>query len=811
MQNDDVATPRDNAMVHVPAAATDDPYEQARLASLGQEVPRVTEAHGCATDGCCDDINDQGLLARVLDRINDGVMAIDAQDRIVYLNPRAAQILNRSIAELLGQPLWQAFPEAMDQPFYNDMQRAMADQRPICEIRFYPPFQRWFENRIYPSHDGVTVYFTDVTARHQAEQDRQQAEQDRQQAEQLRVELKLLEETLESILAGYWDIDFGRGTNYMSPGLKRMFGYTDADLPTEIDTWQRLIFPEDLPRALACMERHMASHGTEPYYNEVRYRHKDGSTVWVICAGRVIEWDEAGNPLYMMGCHVDITQLKQAEAKLQQSEAHLREAQRIGNLGSWAFELATERMVWSDQLCRIFGLSVGAPPENFEALQQYLHPESRERHRQVVDQILSTQEPYDEEFRILRPDGTEAMINVRGEVICKDQGVVTHLTGTAQDITQRKQAERQMGELSLRLSVALDSGRIGTWSIDLQTEAVTWDERLLQIYGLDRAPSSLGEWLQTFHREDLPLLEADLVRVLAGNQPMSQTLRFLRGDGELRWVRATALMETDAEGRPWRMIGTMVDITAAQRAEEQLRHTSAQLESSNRELEAFAYSVSHDLRAPLRAIDGFSQALLEDYGDRVDADGQDYFRRIRHNVQRMGQLIDDLLRLSRLSRSAMQCQWVNLSALVAEQVAELQRDQPERCVDLSLTSDLTAWADRALMQVVITNLVHNAWKFTSRHAHAQITFGVTHQGDETVYFLRDDGAGFDMAYAHQLFGVFQRLHNADEFPGTGIGLATVQRIIHRHGGRVWAEATVEQGATLYFTLPLRLTLAEAQP
>jgi len=780
-------------MVNVPAAAIDDAQGSA-VSGEDQDGLQINAL----------DVEAQDLLASVLDRINDGVLALDTQSRVVYLNPRATQILHRSLAELRGKNVWAEFPDAVDHPVYAQAQQAMAEQRPINATFFYPPFQRWFENRIYPSHDGLTFYFTDVT-------EHQQAAQERQQTEQLRVELNLLETTLESILAGYWDIDFAQGINYMSPGLKRMFGYDDADLPTEVDTWQRLIFAEDLPPTLACMDRHIASHGVEPYYNEVRYHHRDGSTVWVLCAGRVIEWDDAGNPLHMVGCHVDITRLKEAEAKLQRSEAHLREAQRIGNLGSWTFELATERILWSDQLYRIFGLSLDTVLVNFEDLQQRFHPEDRERHRQVVDQLLSTHEPYDEEFRIVRPDGTEVMINVRGETLCNDQGVVTHLTGTAQDVTQRKRAERQMEEISLRLSVALDSGRIGTWTIDLQTEAVTWDDRLLHIYGLDHGPTSLGEWLQTFHREDLPLLEADLVRVLSGAQPTSQTLRFFRQDGELRWVRATALMETDASGQPWRMIGTMIDITEAKLAEEQIRQTSAQLEASNRELEAFAYSVSHDLRAPLRAIDGFSQALLEDYGDRVDADGQDYFRRIRHNIQRMGQLIDDLLRLSRVSRAAMHYQWVDLSALVQEQVAELQRDEPERCVDLHLTPDLTAWADRTLMQVVITNLVQNAWKFTSHHPQAHITFGQTQQDGETVYFLQDDGAGFDMAYANQLFGVFQRLHNTDEFPGTGIGLATVQRIIHRHGGRVWAEATVEQGATLSFTLPLRSTLAEAQP
>jgi PAS domain S-box-containing protein len=523
----------------------------------------------------------QGLLASVLDRINDGVLAIDAQEHIVYLNQRAAQILNRAIEDLLGQNLWAAFPEALEQPFYADTQRAIAEQRSVAKVHFYPPFQRWFENRIYPSEDGVTFYFTDVT-------ERQQAEQERLKAEKLRTELQLLEETLESILAGYWDINFAQGTNYMSPRLKRMFGYTDADLPTEPDTWQRLIFPEDLPGTLARLERHIASRGAEPYYNEVRYRHKNGSTVWVICAGRVIDWDEAGKPCYMVGCHVDITRLKQAEAQLQQSEAHLREAQRIGNLGSWDYEVGAERIVWSDQLYRMFGLPVGASPESFEDLQQHLHPEDRERHRHVVKKILATQEPYDEEFRIVRPDGSEAVINVRGEVILDDRGEVVRLTGTAQDITQRKQAEQRLHDLSLYLSLALDSGQIGTWILDLQTQIVTWDDRLLQIYGFTQAPANLTVWLQTFHKDDLEQLEADLAQVLAGSQPTPQTVRIWRGDGQLRWIQATALMTTDTEGRPWRMFGTIIDITETKLAEEQVRQTSAQLEASNRELEAFA-------------------------------------------------------------------------------------------------------------------------------------------------------------------------------------------------------------------------------
>jgi len=237
--------------------------------------------------------------------------------------------------------------------------------------------------------------------------------------------------------------------------------------------------------------------------------------------------------------------------------------------------------------------------------------------------------------------------------------------------------------------------------------------------------------------------------------------------------------------------------------EQRVIERTAELTAVNKELEAFAYSVSHDLRAPLRSIDGFGQALLEDYAPRLDADGQDYLRRVRAASQRMGQLIDDLLNLSRVTRAEMHLETVNLSGLAQTIAAELQKTQPERQVEFVIAKGPIAHGDVHLLRVVLENLLGNAWKFTSEHPRARIEFGVTQIEGKPAYFVRDDGAGFDMAYADKLFGAFQRLHPMTEFEGTGIGLATVQRIIHRHGGRVWAEGTVEQGATFYFTLAAR--------
>jgi signal transduction histidine kinase len=232
----------------------------------------------------------------------------------------------------------------------------------------------------------------------------------------------------------------------------------------------------------------------------------------------------------------------------------------------------------------------------------------------------------------------------------------------------------------------------------------------------------------------------------------------------------------------------------------ELELKASQLTAANKEMEAFSYSVSHDLRSPLRALDGFSQVLEEDYADHLDEEGKRYLARIRAASQRMGQLIDDLLELSRLTRSEMRRKQVNLSEMAYKIVAELREQNPDREVECHIEDDLIVNGDVALLRVVMNNLLGNAWKYTGKQPNAQVTFGCTERGGQRIYFVKDNGAGFDMEYADKLFGVFQRLHSATEFPGNGVGLATVQRIIHRHGGEIWAEAEVGRGATFYFSL-----------
>ncbi len=234
--------------------------------------------------------------------------------------------------------------------------------------------------------------------------------------------------------------------------------------------------------------------------------------------------------------------------------------------------------------------------------------------------------------------------------------------------------------------------------------------------------------------------------------------------------------------------------------EHRVEERTRELTRINKEMEAFSYSVSHDLRAPLRSINGFAYALLEDYVNVVDDDGRDYLHRICDNAQRMGQLIDDLLSLSRVTRQELKREHIDLSTMSANVADALKRDHPERIVNVEIEPNMLAYGDRGLMGIVLQNLIENAWKYTQKKSSATIRFGTTRVNGETVYYVRDNGAGFDMQHCGKLFGAFQRLHRRDDYEGTGIGLATVQRIIHRHGGRIWAEANVEKGATFYFNL-----------
>jgi PAS domain S-box-containing protein len=355
-------------------------------------------------------------------------------------------------------------------------------------------------------------------------------------------------------------------------------------------------------------------------------------------------------------------------------------------------------------------------------------------------------------------------------------------------------------EARAHLAAIVDSSEDAIISTTLAGVVASWNAGAERIFGHSAAdivgqPLALLAPAERQH-EDPHIL----ARIRAGERVAPfETIR-RRKDGRLVYVSVAGSAIRDPAGTVVGAAQVARDITERKRVEESLIRSRQAAEAAWRELEAFSYSVAHDLRAPLRSIDGFNLALLEDYADRLDDTGRDYLRRARESAQYMARLIDSLLQLARVTQVDHQREPVDLSALARAACARLQAAQPGRAAEFRIADGLRAVGDNRLLGIALDHLLGNAWKFTARQERALIEFGRLEHAGPCVFFLRDNGAGFDMAYIEKLFGVFQRLHGADEFAGTGIGLATAQRIIRRHDGRIWAEGAVGEGACFYFTL-----------
>ena len=389
-------------------------------------------------------------------------------------------------------------------------------------------------------------------------------------------------------------------------------------------------------------------------------------------------------------------------------------------------------------------------------------------------------------------------------------GETTNYIAIKSDITERKQAELALRESERTLRLFVQHAPAAIAMLDREMRYLVVSQRWMADYRLGNRDLRGLSHYEVFPEVSERWKEIHQ-RCLAGAVERCKEDPFPRPDGSSDWL--------SWEVRPWRKMDDSIGgiiifselITERKQAEEKVRQLNleleervrsrtAALESANRELEAFAHSVSHDLRAPLRGIDGWSQALLEDYGERLDAQAHQYLGRVRSEAQRMGMLIDDLLHLSRVGRTELVPTPVDLTALAETLVARLREANANRNIDFILAPNLKCIGDARLLEIALTNLLSNAVKFTGPRNRARVEFGRTQDQGSPAYFVRDNGVGFDMAYAKMLFAPFQRLHKTSEFPGTGIGLATVQRVVHRHGGRVWAEARVGEGATIYFTL-----------
>jgi PAS domain S-box-containing protein len=490
----------------------------------------------------------------------------------------------------------------------------------------------------------------------------------------------------------------------------------------------------------------------------------------------------------------------------QESEARLKRSQEIAHLGSWELDLVNNVLIWSDEIYRIFGLQPQEFDATYEAFLEAVHPDDRTLVNEAYSGSLRDgRDIYEIEHRVVRKSTGEIRhVHEKCAHIRNESGQIIRSVGMVHDITDRKKAEDALIRAKEEWERTFDTvpdliaildnnhricrvNRAMAQKLGLEPGQCVGRPCYKYVHGLSEPPAFCPHTCTV--RDGLQHIEEVHEERLGGHFLVSTTPMFDEGGAVIGSVHVAR------------------DITERKRAEEEviklneeLKDKIIQLEAANNELDAFSYSVSHDLSAPLRSVAGFSQALLDDYAGKLDAEGKDHLERIIAATQRMGLLIDDLLKLSRISRAEMRGEEVNLSGIAGKIAAMLRKTQTERKAEFIIAEGLTAQGDENLLTIVLENLLGNAWKFTGKNSNTVIEFGVAQREGNQAYFVKDNGAGFDMSYAGKMFSPFQRLHSVKDFPGTGIGLATVKRIINRHGGSVWIEAGVNRGTTVYFTL-----------
>jgi PAS domain S-box-containing protein len=554
---------------------------------------------------------------------------------------------------------------------------------------------------------------------------------------------------------------------------------------------------------------------------ETVHRRKDGTTfpVEVSSQGATI-----GGVRSLISIVRDITDRKRAQEALQLKDELLRLTSEIAKVGGWEFDPKTGKGTWTDEVARIHDLDP-AQETSVEIGLGFYVGESRPKIEQAVQEAIQLGKPYDLELEMVTARGnrkwvrTMALPTVRDGEVVKVQGIFQDITGqkeaekqlqAARDELERKVQERTaaLSEANALLQALMDNIPDQIYFKDTESRFIRNSRSQAILLGLNDPSEAVGKTDFDFFPDAAKYYAEEQEVMRTGIALVDHEEWVIWPDGREMWVSTTKMPLRNSAAETIGVFGISHDITDRKRAEHAIRQLNAdlekqagQLQSANKELEAFSYSVSHDLRAPLRAIDGYTRILVEDYASLLDNEGKRICGVISREARRMGQLIDDLLAFSRLGRKEMYSSKIDMRALVVVVLNEMIREEDRERMDIHIARLPVVRGDSSLIRQVWVNLISNALKFTSKKERPVIEIASKASRDEITFYVRDNGAGFEMEYADKLFGVFQRLHSESEFSGTGVGLAIVQRIIRRHGGRVWAEGKVDQGATFYFALP----------
>ncbi len=745
----------------------------------------------------------ESRLQLITDNMADTIILLDAKSLCTYVSPSVERAYGHRVGDLLGMPALLLVHPADREPLREGIERGIAEGKALLrtEYRFKHADGRftWAESTLRVlygpdgAYAGAVVSSRDSTERRAAE-------------EALRSAYRVLVNSPAVVFR--WKNEPGWKVELVTENVAR-YGWTAAELLSGAVSYASMVHPDDLEAVGREVQSHVAS-GHDVFHQEYRIRTASGDERWVD-DHTVVERDEGGTVIGFQGIVVDITDRKNAEIALRISEEKFSkffytspDAVDIARLADGLY------LEVNTGFTTITGYTA-AEAVGRTSIDLGIWVQAGERADLVREMTAKGGVP-DREIRFRRKNGeigfgltSATLITIGGE---------PYLLSITKDITARRQLEREHEERRQFLERVLNNAPDAVVTSDARHRILEWNEGARRLFGYTAAEArgrTADELIAGAPGGSLREAEVwtRLISRGIGLSP-TQTVRFRKDGTPVHVIASVAPIEIDHQ--VVEVVAIYTDISDRVRAEGEIRALNAQLEervkvrtreleAANRELEAFAYSVSHDLRAPLRSIDGFSQALEEDCAGTLAPTGREHLSRIRAGAQRMGELIDGLLALSRVTRVEMKLEVMDVAETARQILADLAHREPERRVEVRLPQRLPATCDQRLMRSALENLIGNAWKFTAHRRPGTIEIGAEPCADGIAYYVRDNGAGFDMAYAGKLFTAFQRLHKVEEYPGIGLGLANVQRIVHRHGGRVWADARPDEGATFWFTLP----------
>ncbi|RJP72314.1 MAG: PAS domain S-box protein [Comamonadaceae bacterium] len=601
--------------------------------------------------------------------------------------------------------------------------------------------------------------------------------------------------------------------SYVSPSVEQ-WGYRPDQLLQGQVKYDDLIHPDEVGRVNDEID-HYIDHGPDEYRQEYRLRRADGRWAWVDDRTALTR-DGSGKVTGISGVLLDITAQKEAQLAQREQAEILRLFYELPFIGmAISSPYSKHWLQVNDRLCEILGY----PREELLCITwaEMTPSPDLERNLELLDQMKAgTTDSYRMQKRFVRKDGSHVHTDLHVRAVRDPDGTLKYLFSTIQDITERLQTAQALSDQKSLLEQAGAMAGLGSWLYETHTQQVWWSAQMYRNIGRDEAlgpPRDLAAYLDCIHPEDRDTAE-QFMRARPGSEGLIHA-EFRRHPalGPERWFRGSVESRALPERVGYRYSGTLLDITLLKQAQMNLERINAVLEQrvterteqlsvANRELEAFSYTVSHDLKAPLRGIDGYSQLLQEEYGGRIDDEGRHFIERIRRGVQHMGTLIADLLDYSRMERRTMEQQQVNLQPVVDRVLEGHAADIAAARTAVHLRVEpMTLQLDREGLAVVLRNLVGNAIKFSAGNPNPTVEIGARTESGRRILWVRDNGVGFDMKYHDRIFGIFQRLQRSEDYAGTGVGLALVAKAMQRMGGRVWAESAPGQGATFYLEFP----------